>query len=288
MPRHYYRQAGKIAHHSDGSFVTEADLAMEQRLIDAAKITHPFALATGEETIAEDPRAFLMNAKNIEVIINDPLDGTGAFLKGLDIYAAVSAIIRNGVTIGGVIYAPGLGKLNADGILIPQKDMTIVAERGKGCWMYFGTDTKNAVRLTIENRATSLSDKARVAFACRNQDKKFEEILAEGVAGYMERAHANHDYIRILTGEADGTFYAEGFMPNGVGKCPPWDHAAGVLMIEEAGGYVALPYGDLGQGGEIYDPLQCHSSLLVAANRALFDDMMRHVKSRAPELCLAR
>ncbi len=77
-------------------------------------------------------------------------------------------------------------------------------------------------------------------------------------------------------------------MPNGVGKCPPWDHAAGVLMIEEAGGYVALPYGDLGKGGETYDPLQCHSSLLVAANRTLFDDMMRHVKSRAPELCLAR
>lgn len=288
LPRHFNRQAGNISCHSDGSFVTEADLAMERRLIDAAKITHPHALATGEETIAEDPRAFLENAKDKEVIINDPLDGTGAFLEGLDIYAAVSAVIQNGVTKAGIIYSPGLAIQQADGRLVPQKDMTFIVESGQGCWMYRGTDTDNAVQLKIGKRATSLSHEARVAFACRNQDKKFEAILADGVDGYMERRHANHDYIRLLTGEADATFYAEGFMPNGVGKCPPWDHAAGILMLEEAGGYVALPYGEVSKGGQKYDPLICHSSLLVAANRQLFDDMMKHVAERAPELCQPR
>lgn len=80
----------------------------------------------------------------------------------------------------------------------------------------------------------------RVAFACRNQDEKYQAVLTEGLPHVVERWHANHDYIRLLTGETDATFYAEGFMPNGVGKCPPWDHAAGVLMVQEVGGYVAL------------------------------------------------
>lgn len=285
MPRHFYRQAGQVTQHSDGSFVTEADLAVEARLVAAAKITHPHAVATGEEEIAEDPRAFLEAAQHQDVWIFDPLDGTGAFIDGLDMYATVGAYIRNGVTEAGIIYVPGQATKTPQGILIPQKDMTIVAERGQGCWMYHGEDIQNAVSLKIQNRATSLTDATRVAFACRNQDKKYEAVLSAGLSNVIERRHANHDYIRVLTGETDATFYAEGFMPNGVGKCPPWDHAAGVLMVTEAGGNAGLPYGD---NGEPYNPLQCHSSLLVAANRNLFDDVMRHIKHRAPELCQPR
>ena len=292
MPRHLNPNEGKVSRHSDGSFVTEADLASEARLIAAAKMTYPHALATGEEEIAEDPRAFLELAKDKDVWIFDPLDGKGGFRDGLDIYADMGAYIRRGITEGAIIYSPGFAKRDANGQvitpLIPEKDIMMIAERGKGCWMVRGVDFANAVQIQIGERATSLSDAARVAFACRNQDAKFEDILAQGVAGYMTRRHANQDYIRILTGEADATFYAEGFMPNGVGKCPPWDHAAGVLMIQEAGGYAALPYGEVGKGGQIYNPIQCYSSLLVAANRELFDDMMRHVAGIAPEFCQPR
>lgn len=289
VPRHFNRQAGIITHHSDGSLVSEADLAVEKRLIEATKITHPHALATGEEEISEDPRAFLRAVKKKDVWIFDPLDGTGRFLAGFDEYAEMGAYVRNGVTEAAIIYIPGYATQNKDGTFMVHKDMTFVAERGRGCWIYYGTNTQHAVQVKIGKRPTSLKDDARVAFACRNQDAHYQQKLEEGVPHVLERFHANHDYARILLGESDATFYAEGFMPNTrVGKCPPWDHAAGVLMVEEAGGYAALPYGNVNGGGVKYSPLQCHSSLLVAANRELFGDMMRHLDNRAPELRLVR
>jgi fructose-1,6-bisphosphatase/inositol monophosphatase family enzyme len=293
MPRHLNPNEGKVSRHSDGSFVTEADLASEARLIEAAQITHPHALATGEEEIAEDPNAFLEMAKDKDVWIFDPLDGTAAFREGRDVYGIVGAYIQSGQTTAGIIYVPGFANKNADGSLTPQKDITIMAERGQGCWMYTGTEPDEAKQIHIGNRAhflrgKTLTSSARVAFACRNQDEKYQELLVAGVAAVLPRWHAHHDYLCVLMGDLDAVFYAEGFMPNGVGKCPPWDHAAGVLAVQEAGGYAALPYGEVGKGGQAYGPLKCDSSLLVAANRKLFDDMMKHVATNAHELLMPR
>lgn len=280
LPRHGRLRANEIHSHSDGSLFTAADIANEKRLVEGTKIIYPHARAAGEEEISEDPHAFLKDALHQDVIIIDPIDGTGAFKRGEDTYGVMAACISQGVTIAGAIYTPGHAVRNQDGTFSPGKDLMILAEKGKGCFV-------NGVKATLTGRPSSLTEKARIAFACRNQDKEAEDILAAGVPGYMTRHNSSHDYTRILIGESDATFYSEGFMPlTGQGKCPPWDHAAGVLAIQEAGGYAALPYGR--DEGQAYNPLLCHDRLLVCANERLFRDVMQHIRARAPHLTAPR
>ncbi len=280
LPRHGQLRAEEVHLHSDGTLFTAADIANEKRLVEGAKIICPHARATGEEEISEDPHEFLREALQQDVIIFDAIDGTGAFKRGEDTYGVMAAYISKGVTLAAAIYTPGHAIKNQDGTFRPEKDLMILAEKGKGCFV-------NGVKTTLANRPTSLTEKARIAFACRNQDKEAESILAIGVPGYMERNNSSHDYTRILLGESDATFYSEGFMPlTGQGKCPPWDHAAGVLAIREAGGYAALPYAQ--DHGVAYNPLICHDRLLVCANKDLFRDVMQHVRTRTPHLTAPR
>lgn len=280
LPRHGQLREDEVHLHSDGSLFTAADLANEKRLVEGAKIIYPHAQATGEEEIAEDPHIFLKRALQQDVIIFDAIDGTGAFKRGEDTYGVMAAYISKGTTLVAAIYTPGHAIRNLDGTFRPEKDLMILAEKGKGCFV-------NGIKTTLANRPTSLTEKARIAFACRNQDQEAESVLAIGVPGYMKRNNSSHDYTRILLGESDATFYSEGFMPlTGQGKCPPWDHAAGVLAVQEANGYAALPYG---QGaGVAYNPLLCHDRLLICANKDLFSNVMQHVRARTPHLAAPR
>jgi fructose-1,6-bisphosphatase/inositol monophosphatase family enzyme len=276
-PRHGQLRADQIHQHSDGSLFTEADLRSEARLTDGACIIWPGVIASGEEDISENPAHFLRMTQQRDVIIFDPIDGTGAFERGEDTYGVMGAYIRNGVTLAGVIYTPGHAVKQGDGTLAPAKDIMICAEKGAGC---FGGN----IRLSLQHRTSCLDD-ARIAFACRNQDKAFEAVLAQGLSGYTKRNNSSYDYTRLLFGDTDATFYSEGFTKTGLGKCPPWDHAAGVLAVQESGGVAGLPYGASGQP---YSPLYCHDRLLVCANQDLFDSVLRHIRSRTPALCAPR
>lgn len=277
LPRHGRLHASQIHQHADGSLFTEADLRSEARLTAGARIIWPGIIATGEEEITADPSLLARMAHKQDLIVFDPIDGTGAFKRGEDTYGVMGAYIKNGQTLAGIIYTPGHAQLQADGSYLPEKDILIMAERGNGCYI-------NGKRVSLSGRPTDIKT-AQIAFACRNQDKAYESILANGVSGYMTRNNTSHDYERLLSGASDATFYSEGLTPTGLGKCPPWDHAAGALAVQEAGGIVALPYGTQGQP---YTPLLCHDQLLVCANPDLFQSVLQHVRTRAPALCVSR
>lgn len=288
LPRHGKLQQSEIHHHSDGSLFTEADLMTERRLVDAAQSLFPNSLVTGEEEISENPESFLASGKKRDVLVFDPIDGTGAFKRGENTYGVMGALIHNGVTEAGLIYTPGHAVQTESG-WVAKDDLMLIAERGKGCWLVTKGDFAGAEKITFAGRPLSITEKARVAFACRNQDAHFEEVLAAGVEGYLPRNNSSYDYTKLLLGKIDANYYSEGYMPqSGLGKCPPWDHAAGVLCVVEAGGYAALPYGKADGGGEVYNPLYCHDRLLVAANRSLFDSVMSHVESRVPPFMAPR
>jgi len=279
--------AGKVSKaqthtHSDGSSFTERDLEMERALKAEGIKFFPKALVTGEEEISEDPEGFLKEARKHLVMILDPIDGTGAYIRGDDNYAHMAALIHHGETEAGVIYTPGHGIVDAKGKIFPQKDIMVIAERGQGCYVSSNPVYFNGI-------SPSLKDHARVAFACHNQDADQEEILGHGLSGHMKRKNAGGDYTNLLQDAIDAVFYSEGFMPEtNLGKCPPWDHAAGILAVREAGGYAALPYGAVGAGGVRYNPLECHDRILVAASRALFDEMHAHIAARNPLLTAPR
>lgn len=271
-PRFGKLQSAEIHQHSDGSLYTEADLQTERRLIAAASKIYPNAISTGEEQISEDPQGFLNFAHKQTVWIFDPIDGTGAFKNGDPRYGMMGALVDHGQTIAGIIYTP-------------EQDLIIVSEKDKGCWVMQNGDFMNAEQISLKFRPTSLTDKARIAFACRNQDRHYEESLAVDVDGYKPRNNSSYDYTCLLGGKIDANFYSEGFTNQGLGKCPPWDHAAGVLCVTEAGGFAALPYA---AEGVTYNPLICHDRLLIAANQELFRDVHRHINARSPELLSPR
>lgn len=268
--------AGKVREdqdhrHSDGSSFTDIDLAAEDALKKAAQRIYPEALITGEEAISENPDGFLREARNHTVIIFDPIDGTGAFKRGEDTYCVMAAVVNRGVTEAGIIYTPGHSVADANGILMPQKDILVITERGQGTYL-------SGQRIQLNKGSISLREHARIAFALFRENAQFIPTLSEGVPSIVSRKNSGSDYTWMLQGEIDATFYSEG-----AGKSPPWDHAAGVLAIQEAGGYAALPYGDK-EGGEPYDPLCCYDRLLVARSRSLFENIHGHVRARAPAL----
>lgn len=288
LPRHGQLHFSEIHTHSDGSLFTQADLMSERRLVEAGRSLYPEADISGEEEISENPDVFLKEGQSRDVLVFDPIDGTGAFKRGENTYGVMGAFIRKGKTEAGIIYTPGHAIQTATG-WEAENDLMLIAERGKGCWLVTKGNFEAAQKITLVGRPRSLTEAARVAFACRNQDAPFEDVLAKGIEGYRPRNNSSYDYTKLLLGQMDATYYSEGYMTTiGLGKCPPWDHAAGVLCVEEAGGYAALPYGASKDGGEPYTPLICHDRLLVAANRDLFDSVMVHVESRVPHFMAPR
>ncbi len=190
----------------------------------------------------------------------------------------MAAVIVDGETLASCIYSPGRTLPDGMGHLKGEKDFTFIAEKGVGCFM-------NGERIRLYEETITHMPDARISFACRNQDRAYEAILAEGVSGYQPRNNASHDYEKLLFGGTHGVFFSEGFTSTLKGKCPPWDHAAGIFMVQEAGGYAALPYE---KGGVPYDPLVCHDRVMACCNKELFEDMYRHIAERAPELLQPR
>ena len=194
------------------------------------------------------------------------------FTRGEHTYGIMAALVEFGQTTRGFIYVPGRSRVTAAN-QTPSGEFMIVARRGQGCFL-------NGHQVLLEIRPRLLSA-ARVSFACRNQHKGFEAILAEAVPGYLPRCNAAFDYATLLRGPLDAIFYSEGSTPTGEGRCPPWDHAAGVLSVQEAGGYAALPYRP---DGVAYAPRRRYHQLLIASNQELWSRMYDHITAVVPDL----
>jgi len=145
----------------------------------------------------------------------DPLDGTTNFLHGIPCFATSVALERDGVIVAGVIYNPATEEL-------------FTAERGKGAFL-------NDQRLRVAGRqrmadavvACGLPHLGRGDLALfRNE---FAQIQ-ERVAGLRRFGSAALDLAWVAAGRLD--IYWER-------NLSPWDMAAGILLVREAGGYVS-------------------------------------------------
>ena len=145
--------------------------------------------------------------------IVDPLDGTTNFLHGIPQFAIAIALEREGVIVAGVIYNPANEEL-------------FLAERGKGAFL-------NDQRLRVAARRR-LSD---AVVACgmphmgRGDRILFRSEMAavqERVAGLRRFGAAALDLAWVAAGRFDAFWERD---------LSPWDMAAGILMIREAGGF---------------------------------------------------
>ena len=198
----------------------------------------------GEEAVEKDPGLLDLIGRPGEACwIVDPLDGTANFAAGKDRFAVIVCLVQDARPIAGWIFH------------VPQ-DRMAVAQLGQGV-----TLDGTPVHGKPPGRPPSGFVGYRIA-------KEFDRQLPEQQRARLGRVStlgcAGAEYIEILSGRASFSLYR---------MTKPWDHAAGALMLREAGGdalrFDGTPYGP---AQEINAGLIAASSPEVLAEvRALFD-----------------
>jgi myo-inositol-1(or 4)-monophosphatase len=146
--------------------------------------------------------------------IVDPLDGTTNFLHGLPQFAISIGLQRTDTVVAGVIYNPITDEL-------------FTAERGKGAFL-----NDHRLRVAARQRMTDAVVACGLPHYGRGQLELGRAELAavqEKVAGLRRFGSAALDLAYVAAGRFD--IYWER-------NLSPWDMAAGVLMVREAGGFV--------------------------------------------------
>jgi myo-inositol-1(or 4)-monophosphatase len=229
----FFRNDVKIWWKNEGSSpVTAADHAANDILHAMLRDARPGYGWLSEET--DDDPARLAKAK---VFIVDPIDGTRAFMNGLDTWCVSAAITENGRTIAGVLYAPSL-----DELYIADAD---------------GRVEKNGEALSIAPRSGSV----RVS-AADDMIKRFTQPF-----GHIERISKIPSLAYRLAMVADGRLDATIVKPN----AHDWDLAAADLILTNAGGSVCDIHGE----PLVYNSPTARHGILFAARRDLLADLVR-------------
>lgn len=213
------------------NLVTEADLASEALIIERIQSYYPKHSILAEES----GEAVIVGGDGTSKWIIDPLDGTTNFAHGYPCWCVTLALEHHGEIVIGVTYDP-------------TRDELFAAERGRGA-----TLNNQPIRVsTAEKLGDALivtgfpyDIKRRADFA-----RHLTEFLLNS-RGVRRDGSAAIDMAYVACGRFDG-FWEQGLSP--------WDMAAGVLLIEEAGGQVS--YYD-GSRHSIYQPPICASNGLI-------------------------
>lgn len=195
----------------DGTFVTDADRAIEHGIRRRIADAYPGHGVVGEEFGQEGSGA-------AERWYLDPIDGTHNFMRGLPLFATLLAVERDGELQASVVSAPAMGQ-------------RWYASRGGGSWVVGGVDGAKPRRLRVST--VDRLDQTQVLFRSVNDmhDSRvsagFDRLIR---AVWRERGFGDFWGYTLV---ADGA--AEAMMEQDLG---PWDLAAPWLLVEEAGGRV--------------------------------------------------
>ena len=193
---------------SPNDFVTEVDRAAEQAIIEVLRDAFP-----GHGILAEESGESGPESEYTWII--DPLDGTTNFIHGMPQYAVSIAQTKNGVLEHAVVYDPNTNEM-------------FTASRGAGAFL-------NDRRIRVSRRTRLNESLIGTGFPFRQFDHvdaylaMFKE-LTQKTAGIRRPGAASLDLAYVAAGRFDG-FWEMGLSP--------WDMAAGVLLIQEAGGLVS-------------------------------------------------
>jgi myo-inositol-1(or 4)-monophosphatase len=227
-----------------GDFVSQADRKAEE-------IIHADLLKSRPDyTFLMEESGEVPGSDSQHRFIVDPLDGTTNFLHGIPLFAVSIGLERQGQLIAGVIYNPAMDEL-------------YTAERGGGAFL-------NDRRLRVGARR-KLSDcvigTGIPHLGGKNHGNyliELRHVMAE-TAGVRRMGAAALDLAYVAAGRLDG-FWETGLKP--------WDMAAGILMIREAGGFVS----DATGGTDMMD-----TGSVVAGNETIQKVLLQTVRKPLPQ-----
>jgi fructose-1,6-bisphosphatase/inositol monophosphatase family enzyme len=238
LPRYQSLAAEEIETKAADDVVTVADTESEAILSEGLARLLPEATIVGEEAAHADP-ALMRRLGDTLCWIIDPLDGTNNFAAGMPPFGVIVTLAEAGETIAGWIWDP-LGQRFCH------------AHRGKGAFIG-------------EERVTARSSGASPPIAAISlvfADPARREALKTEIMPYYTCVDiprcAAEQWPRLALGINDLSIFE---------RTLAWDHAAGVLLLNEAGGKAARP------DGTPYRVDEDRTGLIGAASPALWDEL---------------
>ena len=244
LPRFRNLAEGEVREKRPGDVVTVADVASEQRLaVGLAKIL-PGVPVVGEEAVEKDAGLVdLIGRPGERCWVVDPLDGTANFAAGRDRFAMIVCLIDDRATVGGWI-------------LDVPNDRMAIALKGQG--------------VVLDGRP-AVGEPPRRPLQCllaprvhREFDRQMPQDQRQRLGALSTLRCAGREYIEMLSGTYDFNLYR---------RTKPWDHAAGALMMSEAGGQAIRLKGTPYRPAEPIDAgiISAPSTAAVAEAKALYE-----------------
>jgi myo-inositol-1(or 4)-monophosphatase len=204
----YYNGALNIKYKGETDPVTQADKNAQKSIIKVIKDIFPqHGLLAEEDGVKETDKDYCW--------IIDPLDGTVNFIHGIPMFCVSIGLKYKEDIIAGVIYAPAMREV-------------FIAQKGKGAWL-------NGKKIGVSKNKDIIRSLAATGFPyyfrkdSKRVMKNFDNIVHE-TQGVRRLGAAALDLAYVACGRFE-FFWEEGLKP--------WDIAAGILMIKEAGGTIS-------------------------------------------------
>ncbi len=239
MPRYQSLTADQIDAKAVDDVVTIADKEAELILAEGLARLLPEAAIVGEEAAHADP-ALLDRLGDALCWIIDPIDGTNNYAAGKPPFGVMVALSQAGETVAGWIYDPLSGRL---------------AHAHRGAGAFIGEE-----RITAQ---TTGQQPPVAAISLVFMDPAKRQAMKDRIAPHYTLVDiprcAAEQYPRLVLGVNDCSIFE---------RTLAWDHAAGVLFVNEAGGKAARPDGRAYRVDEAHLP-----GLIGAASERLWDDL---------------
>jgi fructose-1,6-bisphosphatase/inositol monophosphatase family enzyme len=207
MPRFRNLSEDEISEKAANDFVTIADKESELRLAEGLAAILPEAGIIGEEACAANPTILARAGEGLNWII-DPIDGTGNFAAGNPPFGIMIALADAGTTLAGWILDPLTGRL---------------------CHAILGGGSHvDGQKVQARESGADLPIAALAVYFMTDEERADIRHRSQDVFTLVDIPRcAAEQYPRLVLGQNDVSVFA---------RTLPWDHAAGTLFLNEAGG----------------------------------------------------
>lgn len=212
IARGFWRRTGELEFKSGREAVTEADRRIELLLRERIAEAYPGDRIVGEE-MGGDGGPAVPGGRVWQV---DPIDGTLNFALGLPGFCTSLAVLEGNEVVAACVHVPIAGD-------------TFTAERGRGAWRN-GEPIRVSSRRTLDEAIVSTQFKAAGRYV---QDTALLTAFHTRIYKLRRVGAIALEMARVADGSYDALVAS---VPGGI---KPWDVAAGMLLVREAGGVVS-------------------------------------------------
>ena len=249
LPRFRNLAAGDIRSKTKpDDLVTEADLAAEARIAAVLREAFPEAMILGEEAASADPTLRAKAAAADLALIIDPVDGTWNFANGLAVFGVILAATVRGKPVFGLLYDVVMD----DWVVTHDAAPSVPARDGAA---------PQPLQTATGGPLDTLTGYIHLYLMEKSVQAQMAATLPSFNRTFMLRCSC-HEYRLLAQGAVD--FCLSGMLN-------PWDHAAGVLAVQNAGGVARFI------DGRDYDTAITKGYLLTAANEQVWQEVAAHL-----------